>query len=129
FNKFLNGFTNFDCIRPSKKSAYRGSGGVSVFVKDWFVNNNIVKRIFKEMSECVVLLLNGQYFENINDIVLIFTYIAPERSPIYTPESDNGIILLSEKIFDSKSISKLRANNCRRFELSGKRFSRLHSRR
>ena len=43
------------------------------------------------MSESVVLFFNGQYFENINDIILIFTYIAPERSPIYTPENDNGI--------------------------------------
>ena len=32
-----------------------------------------------------------------NDIILIFTYIAPERSPIYAPENDNGILLLNEK--------------------------------
>ena len=103
FNNLLNGYTNFDCLRPLKRSANRGSGGVSVFVKDWLVNNNIVKRIFHEMSECVVLLLKGQYFENINDIVLVFTYIAPERSPIYSPENDNGIMILNEKIFDIKS--------------------------
>lgn len=46
FNNLMNGFTNFDCIRTSKKSAYRGAGGVSIFVKDWFVTNKIVKRIF-----------------------------------------------------------------------------------
>ena len=104
FKNFINGYINFDCIRPSKKQAQRGSGCVSVFVKEWLVNNNIVKHIFIEMSECVVLLLQGKYFENVNDIVLIFTYIAPERSPIYAFENDNGIILLNEKIFDIKSL-------------------------
>ena len=104
FRNFLNGYTNFDCIRHSKKQSQRGSGGVSVFVKDWFVNKGIVKRIFIEIKECVVLLLNGQIFENVNDIVMVFTYIAPERSLIYSFENDNGITLLNEKIFDIKSL-------------------------
>ena len=30
-----------------------------------------MKRIFIEMKECVVLLLNGQFFENVNDIVMV----------------------------------------------------------
>ena len=40
----------------------------------------------------------------VNDIVMVFTYIAPERSPIYSFENDNGITLLNEKIFDIKSL-------------------------
>ena len=56
------------------------------------------------MKYCVVLLLNGQFFDNVIDIVIIFTYIAPERSPIYSFENDNGITLLNEKIFDIKSL-------------------------
>ena len=61
------------------------------------MNNNIVKRIFIEMSKCVVLLLQGKYFENVNDIVFIFTYITLECSPTYAFENDNRIILLNEK--------------------------------
>ena len=36
--------------------------------------------------------------------MLIFTYIAPERSPIYTPENDDGIILLNEKLLEIRSV-------------------------
>ena len=36
--------------------------------------------------------------------MLIFTYIAPERSPIYTPENDDGISLLNEKLLEIKSV-------------------------
>ena len=41
---------------------------------------------------------------SINDIVLIFTFIAPERSPIYTPENDDGIILLNENFLEIRSV-------------------------
>ena len=55
------------------------------------------------MTECIVLLLNGDFFEVINDIILIFTYVAPERSPIYSPENDDGIVILNEKLTNIKS--------------------------
>ena len=103
FSSFLEGYINFDCLRPSKRTAQRGSGGVTVFVKDLLVNKNIIKRICDEMTECIVLLLNGDFFEVINDIILIFTYVAPERSPIYSPENDDGIVILNEKLTNIKS--------------------------
>lgn len=53
-------------MRPTRGSARRGSGGVTVFVKEYFVNMNIIKRIFDEMSECMVLLLSSELYENIN---------------------------------------------------------------
>lgn len=102
FQSFLEGYINFDCMRPTKGSATRGSGGVTVFVRDYFVNRNIIKRIFDEMSECVVLLLSSELYDDINDIVLIFTYVAPERSPIYTNDNNDGINLLNEKLVDIK---------------------------
>ena len=51
-----------------------------------------------------MLFLSSEFYESINDIVLIFTYIAPERSPIYTPENDDGIILLNEKLLEIRSV-------------------------
>ena len=44
------------------------------------------------------------FYESVNDILLIFTYIAPERSPIYTPENDDGIVLLNEKLLEIRSV-------------------------
>ena len=41
-------------------------------MKDLLVNKNIIKRICDDMTECIVLLLNGDFFEVINDIILIF---------------------------------------------------------
>ena len=50
-------------------------------------------------NECVVLRFGAEMFRRQNDLVMFFTYVAPENSPIYTTE-DNGIIILSEKISD-----------------------------
>ena len=75
-----------------------------MFVKDYLVVGNIIKRVFDKLTECVMLLLNSEFYESINDIVLIFTYLAPERSPIYTPENDDGIILLNEKLLEIRSV-------------------------
>ena len=76
-----------------------GLGGISVFVKDWIMQTKGIKRIFTKFNECVVLMLDAAVFDRKDDLILIFTYIAPENSPIYTDE-DNGIILLSENILE-----------------------------
>ena len=104
FDSFLEGYVNFDCMRQPKGSAPRGSGGVTVFVKDYLVDGNIIRRVFDNLTECVVLFLNSEFYESVNDILLIFTYIAPERSPIYTPENDDGIVLLNEKLLEIRSV-------------------------
>ena len=93
-DSFLEGYVNFDCMRQPKGSAPRGSGGVTVFVKDYIVDGNIIRRVFDNLTECVVLFLNSEFYESVNDILLILTYIAPERSPIYTPENDDGIFVI-----------------------------------
>ena len=38
-----------------------------------------------------------------NNIVFIFTYVAPERSPIYSHENGDGILILNEKVANIKS--------------------------
>ena len=99
FRNFLPGYEAFSSMRKKKQTAPRGSGGISVFVKDWVMQTKGIKRIFSNFQECVVLILDAFVFDRKEDLILIFTYIAPEKSPIYT-EEDNGIILLNEKILE-----------------------------
>ena len=75
-------------MRAPRSTTQRGSGGVTVFVKDVLVNNNIIRRIFTDMSECVVLLIEACriFNDGIHNIVLIFIYFAPEKSPFYSPK-------------------------------------------
>ena len=68
--------------------------GSNCFCEFFLVNNNIIRRIFIDMSECVVLLIDSIFNDGIHDIVLIFTNVAPEKSPIYLPENDDGIVIL-----------------------------------
>ena len=62
------------------------------------VKDGMVKRIFSHISENVILLLDGSFFRNVNDIVLILAYVSPDKSPIYTDENDNGIEILSTNV-------------------------------
>ena len=56
FSHFLQGYSSFDCVRPKKKSAIRGSGGVTVFVKDFLINENFVHHILSDAKDyCFVL--------------------------------------------------------------------------
>ena len=52
---------------------------LTVFVKYYLVDGNIKKCVFNNHNECVVL--NSEFYESTNDIVIILTYIC---SPIYT---------------------------------------------
>ena len=70
-----------------------------MFVKDWVMQTKSIKRIFAKFNECVVLMLDAAVIDRKDDLILIFTYIAPKNSPIYTDE-DNGVILLNEKILE-----------------------------
>ena len=40
FKNFLQGYTNFDAIRKRTRNTARGSGGVTVFVKDWMMQTS-----------------------------------------------------------------------------------------
>ena len=94
----IHGYTPFCYSRPKKKSANRGSGGVSVYVKDFLIKDNLVKRIFDNFTECVVLLFNCSLFQHVNDVVFIFSYVSPENSPIYDENDNNGIDILNINI-------------------------------
>ena len=63
----------------------------------------MLKRIFSHFDECVILLLSGTNFVNTNDVIMVFAYVAPERSPIYSSASVDGIEILGEKIAEITS--------------------------
>ena len=55
-----------------------------------------MKRIFDNITECVVILFDGSLFQNVNDIV--FAYVSPLYSPIYDENDNNCIEILNTKI-------------------------------
>ena len=79
-------------------------GDLLFCTKDVLVNNNIIRRIFTDMSECVIFIIDSIYNDGIHDIVLIVTYVAPERSPFYSSKNDDEIVILNEKIFSINSV-------------------------
>ena len=86
--------------KPTRTRPIRNSGGVTVFVKHELVHNGTIRRIFKQFSECVVLLIDGSKYIGLNDIILIFAYVSPEYPPVYEGHNPNGIELLSDKLLD-----------------------------
>ena len=67
-------------------------------IKETLIANNFITRIYDDFQECIVLLLDGHKFVNQNDIIIVFTYVAPEKSTFYADPSINGIELLADKI-------------------------------
>ena len=63
FDNLLPGYSSFDFCRDKKRTAPRGSGGVSVFVKQDLLRDGLVKRIFEHLSECVVVIVDGHFFQ------------------------------------------------------------------
>ena len=57
------------------------------------------------MSDCVVLLIDSIFNDGIHYIVLILTYVAPGKSPIYSPENDDEVVILNEKIYTPLNLS------------------------
>ena len=49
-------------MRRKKRNAVGGSGGVSVFIKDWLMQSSGIQRIFENFRECVVLLFKAEHF-------------------------------------------------------------------
>ena len=81
-------------MRCKKKSAFRGSGGVSVFIND-IMRSGRFRRIFENYEDCVILYFDCNHLFSIdNDIIFIFTYVSPEYSPIYYNANNNGISVL-----------------------------------
>ena len=56
------------------------------------------------MSECVLLLIDSIFNDRKHDIVLMFTYVVPEKSPIDSTENGDKIVILNEKLFTITSV-------------------------
>ena len=81
------------------QNAFRNSGGVSVFVSNELSNLITVTRIFNHYENCIVLLFKFSELCNYKDVVMYFTYVSPEGSPIYHERDEqNGICILQENI-------------------------------
>ena len=53
---------------------------------------------------CRSLQIDSIFNDRMHDVVLIHTYVAPKKSPIYSAENDDGFVVLNEKIFSIKSV-------------------------
>ena len=56
----------------------------------------MVKRIFPNFNDRVVLLFKGSIFQSMQDIILYFVYVSPQGSRIYDNLAENNGILLIE---------------------------------
>ena len=61
----------------------RGSGGVTVFVKGSLSNTNYIHRMYNEWSDWVILFVNRILTGLEKDLILLLTYVSPERYVIY----------------------------------------------
>ena len=87
----------FDFVRKKKPSAPRGSGGVAVFVHYRLFHHFDISRIRLEIEDSIILHLHIKG-GNQRDLILYFTYTAPENSPIYTNSQLNGIEVLHDNV-------------------------------
>ena len=87
----------FDFVRKKKPRAPRGSGGVAVFVHYRLFHHFDISRIRLEIEDSIILHLHIKG-GNQRDLILYFTYIAPENSPIYTNSQLNGIEVLHDNV-------------------------------
>ena len=97
FANLLPGYSNYDSPRKRVRGQ-RGAGGVTVFVKNYLVEKNIVKRIYPEFEESVILYIDKSLVEITQSIIIYCTYVAPENSPVYDNPNDNGIENLNAKL-------------------------------
>ena len=67
-----------------------------------YVKDNIAKgckRILPHLRDVIVLQLSKSFFKLERDIVLIHTYICPEKSKVYE-ENESGIELFERKLHE-----------------------------
>ena len=105
FDALLTGFEHFDNVRQMNQNNIRNSGGVSVFVNRKLFDLKIIHRIYYHFKDCVVLLCNFSHIGHCNDVVMYFTYVSPEHSPIYKHVLEqNGIITMQSNIDEILSV-------------------------
>ena len=97
FDNILDGFTYFDKVRVKNPQTILNSGGVS----DDFVN--LITRVCADWDDCIVLHCTFSSLYDVNDIILYFLYVSPERSTVYDNVSEpNGILQMQDKFHELK---------------------------
>ena len=71
FENFMTDYTHFDFVRKRSRFVRRNSGGVTVLVKNFFVESGLIKRIYRHFEECVVLQFKGSLFDIGKDILCL----------------------------------------------------------
>ena len=62
------------------------------------IDCDLITRICKYLNECVVLLVDNALCKPNKNLIMIFTYIPPERSNAYDTQNDYGIKLLKDNV-------------------------------
>ncbi|WAQ98399.1 hypothetical protein MAR_022772 [Mya arenaria] len=90
----LNGFSCYEQMRKSINK--RGSVGVAVFIRDSI--STCFNRIYEQFNDCVIFHTEQEFTGYKTDLILIFTYLSPERSVIYENENSDGVDILHRKL-------------------------------
>jgi exonuclease III len=94
-NPSIPGFKCFSRHRPKHVKAWRASGGIAVYIKDYIGKG--VKLVDDKCSEIMWLKLCKHFFQLDQDIFLAVAYISPLYSS-YTGMRDDLFLLLEESI-------------------------------
>ena len=62
------------------------------------MEKKLIKRMYEEFSESVILLLDSGFHTGNKNIILYFTYVSPEGSSLYDMQAGNRIELMQDKI-------------------------------
>lgn len=99
FDSFLDNYKHYDFVRQKSESAFRNSGGVSVFVKNEWLLDNMISRIYHGLNDCVVLHIKSRCYKEMKDFILYIAYVSPEGSSIYSRlDGNNGICMINDNI-------------------------------
>ena len=105
FDSFISNYTCFDSVRIKNDRALRSSGGIAVFVKNYFIECSLITHILPELPDCVVLHIKNSSISDVPDIIVYITYVSPEGSSIYeSREYTCGIDYIDSNIFHIKEL-------------------------
>ena len=82
-----------------KFNSIRNSGGVNVFIRSNLAKLKIIRRLYDEYDNCVVLYFRLSTLFTYEDIIMYLTYISPEGSCYYDDkEQTNGIFSMQSNM-------------------------------
>ena len=97
FDNFLSCYVHFDYVRHMKFNSIRNSGGFSVFIRSNLAKLNILRRLYDEYENCVVLYFELSTLFTCEDIIMYLTYISPEGSCYYDDKNRKMVCFLCSR--------------------------------